>query len=203
MSTIVVVKKNGKAVIAADSRFTACGTAIDAKYKTNYDKIHHFGNTYIGITGSSAHHSVFESIMERHCRELSFQSRKQIFESYLKIHKYLKQEFFVLTAEDDKDQPYESSQITAVLANPSGIFEMYSYREVTEYNRFWAIGSGSSFALGALHAVYGRLESAEEIAQVAVAAASEFDNRTGLPLTIYSVALRKEMPGHSRRGKKG
>ena len=189
MSTIVVARKNGKAAIAADSRFTACGTAIDPKYKTNYDKIHKFDDSYIGITGSSAHHSVFESIMEKHRSDLSFQSRKHIFESYLKIHKYLKEEFYVLTAEDDKDQPYESSQITAVIANPHGIFEMYSYREVTEYNRFWSIGSGSSFALGALHAVYERLEDAEEIAQAGVAAAAEFDNRTALPLTLYSVRL--------------
>ena len=69
---------------------------------------------------------------------------------------------------------------------------MYSYREVTEYNRFWSIGSGSSFALGALHAVYERLEDAEEIAQAGVAAAAEFDNRTALPLTLYSVRLSRQ-----------
>jgi ATP-dependent protease HslVU (ClpYQ) peptidase subunit len=196
MSTIVVVKKNGKAVIAADSRFTqGRNTVCDAKYKANFDKIHQFGDTYIGISGSSAHHDVFESILENHRRDLSFQSRRDVFKTYLKIHQFLKEEFYVLTHEEDKEQPYESSQITALLANPCGIFEMYSYREVTEYNRFWAIGTGCDYALGALFAVYDQLDNAEAIARVAVTAAAEFDNATALPMSIYAVELREPSAG--------
>lgn len=39
-------------------------------------------------------------------------------------------------------------------------------REVFEFNRFWAIGSGREFALGAMYAVYENLESAEDITKV-------------------------------------
>ena len=35
-----------------------------------------------------------------------------------------------------------------MIANPSGIFAVYSMREVFEFDRFWAIGSGRDFALG-------------------------------------------------------
>jgi ATP-dependent protease HslVU (ClpYQ) peptidase subunit len=72
---------------------------------------------------------------------------------------------------------------------------MYTWREVFEYDRFWAIGSGSSYALGAMYTVYDRLSTAEEIAEVRVSASCEFDDGTGLPFTIHSTKLLK--PGGS------
>ena len=189
MSTIVVVKKNGTAVIAADTRFSSGSTSWDAKYNAAPEKIHRFGDTFIGLVGSAAHHDVIESILEKHPGELSFVNRRHIFETYLKLHCILKAEFFIRTDEDDKSQPYDSSQMDGLIANPHGIFGMFSYREVDEYERFWAIGSGKQNALGALFASFDRLESAEEIARIAVAAAAEFDQGTSLPLTLYSVKL--------------
>jgi hypothetical protein len=62
---------------------------------------------------------------------------------------------FLQTKEDDND-PYESSQFSVVIANASGIFGLYSYREVFEFKEFWGIGSGRGFALGAMHAVWDK-----------------------------------------------
>jgi ATP-dependent protease HslVU (ClpYQ) peptidase subunit len=70
----------------------------------------------------------------------------------------LKEEAFLNPKEED-DDPYESSQMTVMIANPSGIFAVYSMREVFEFDRFWAIGSGRSFALGAMYAQYERARS--------------------------------------------
>ena len=56
--------------------------------------------------------------------------------------RYLKDNFFLQTKEEDSD-PYESQPVHAcVIANASGIFGVYSYREVFEFERFWGIGSG-------------------------------------------------------------
>jgi ATP-dependent protease HslVU (ClpYQ) peptidase subunit len=189
MSTVVVVKKNGKAAIAADSLIVQGNTLCRAHYKAGFDKIHRFGESYIGITGSSTHHDVFESLLENHADSISFNSRREVFQTYLKLHKYLKEEFYLLTQEDDKEQPYESSQITALIANPYGLFEMYSYREVTEYSRFWAIGSGSDYALGAMYSLYDGMPDAEGIARAALTAAAEFDDATALPMSLYTVRL--------------
>ena len=59
---------------------------------------------------------------------------------------------------EEEDDPYESTQITALIANEHGIFGVYSMREVFEYTRFWAVGSGREFALGAMHALYAPAE---------------------------------------------
>ena len=56
-----------------------------------------------------------------------------------------------LNPKEEEDDPYESTQITALIANANGIFGVYSMREVFEYNHFWAVGSGREFALGAMH----------------------------------------------------
>src|SRR6266540_2973034 len=68
-----------------------------------------------------------------------------------------------------------------------GIFDVYSMREVFEYTKFWAAGSGREFALGAMYAQYPRLKSAAAIAQAGVEAGATFDKNSGLPMTLYTV----------------
>ena len=50
----------------------------------------------------------------------------------------------------------------------------------------------ADYALGALHCSYERFDDVEEIARAAVEAAAQFDNATGLPMTLYSVELISE-----------
>ena len=93
------------------------------------------------------------------------------------------------TKEHDSD-PYESSQYTIVIANAHGIFGVESYREVFEFERFWAVGSGRRFALGAMFAVYDRAKTAREIASAGVAAGCEFDTSSAGPIRLQSVKLK-------------
>lgn len=197
MSTIVVVRKGGRAAIAADTSSTLGSTRTHSKYVTNSDKIIRFADSYLGVVGSAAHAQVLGSLMRKHPKKLSFGGVEAIFESYLRIHPILKDEYFVRPFEEDDDE-YESSQIEALVANPHGIFGMFSWREVDEYTRFWAIGSGRQYALGAMFAAYERLDDPEEIARIGVEAGCEFDDGSGGPLTSYAVALRpRGKPGRA------
>ena len=57
-----------------------------------------------------------------------------------------------------------------------------AYREVFEFEHFWGIGSGRSFALGAMHAAYDKAHARRsEIAEAGVAAGCEFDQATRPP----------------------
>ena len=149
-----------------------------------------FGVSYIGIIGSTAHTQVLESLLRKHPKKISFNGVSDIFETYLRIHPILKDEFYLKTNEEDDDE-YESSQIEALIANPFGIFGMFSWRDVDEYNRFWAIGSGQKYALGAMYAIYDQIDDPEEIAKIGVDAGCEFDDGSGMPCTSYSITLRK------------
>ena len=117
------------------------------------------------------------------------QSLSQIYETFRKLHPMLKDEAFLNPKEED-DDPYESSQMTVMIANPTGIFAVYSMREVFEFDRFWAIGSGRDFALGAMYSVYANAKDAAAVADAGVTAGAEFDTGTALPVSLHEVTLR-------------
>ena len=54
-----------------------------------------------------------------------------------------------------------------------------------------AIGSGSSYALGALHVLYNRRGDAEKMARAAAEAAIAFDTHCGGEVRVERVALGK------------
>ncbi|HEX8399235.1 MAG TPA: hypothetical protein VF644_17505 [Pyrinomonadaceae bacterium] len=201
MSIVVVVKKAGKAVIAADTTYSYGSTLIKAEYLTKRSKILNFKDSFIGIVGATAHENVLMHLLENHKTKISFDNKKEIFQTYLDIHTILKEEYFINTSEGNEGDEYESSQIDALIANSNGIFGMYTWREVYEFEKFWALGSGKSYALGALFATYNKISEPEEIAEIAIRAACEFDDGCGLPLTIHSVIVKENQLPKSR-GKK-
>lgn len=188
MTTIVAVKKNGVVAIAADTLTTFGNTRLPAAMDNSHDKILHLADSHIGVCGSAAHHLVLASLLGK-MPELQLNSKAAIFETFRKLHPVLKEECF-LNPKEDEDDPYESSQITALIANASGLYGIYSMREVFEYTQFWAIGSGHEFALGALHHAYPHYESAEDIARAGVEAGIAFDKNSAAPITLYTVALK-------------
>lgn len=188
MTTIAVVKKGGEIAIAADTLTSFGNTRVPDRYKGEHAKILQFGDNHIGICGSSAHHLALKSLLGRE-KSLDLSSRQAVFETFRHLHPRLKEEYFLNPKEDD-NAPYESSQLEALIANPHGIFSIFSYREAFEYDRFWAVGSGYRLALGAMFAVYDRLDSAAEIARLGVEAGCEFDNASGAPVVVHTIACR-------------
>ncbi|MBT8127721.1 MAG: MFS transporter [Gammaproteobacteria bacterium] len=190
MSTIVVVKKAGQVCIAADSLTSFGDLRMAADYEASHDKILIHGDNHLGIVGSAAHQLVMESIVKHDEIKVDFSSRLAVFETFRSLHPILKDKYF-LNAKDEDDDPYESTQLDALIACPHGIYGVHSLREVCEYKRFWAIGSGSEYALGAMYAVYDLFDKAEEIAKAGVMAGAEFNNASALPMSSYTVDLLK------------
>ncbi len=189
MTTIVVVRKGDTAVIAADSLTTFGTTRLAPAYDRHPQKVMTSGDSFLGVAGSAAHQLVLENLLAR-SRDLDFNGKAAIYESFRKLHPMLKDDAF-LNPKEEEDDPYESSQMTAMIANPSGIYAVYSMREVFEFDRFWAIGSGRDFALGAMFALYDKSPTAAAIAQAGVVAGAEFDTGTSEPVALHEVTLRK------------
>ncbi len=189
MSTIVAVVKSGLACIAADSLTTFGDTRQAADFVTDSDKIIRFGDDhYIGIVGSAAHHLVVRNLLEHHADRIDLSDRARIFETMRQLHPILKDEYY-LNSKDEDDDTYESSRVDALIMNRNGIFGLYALREVDQYTRFWAIGSGAEFALGAMHAIYAERDDAVAIATAGIAAGAAFDTGSALPMTHYTLEL--------------
>jgi len=187
VTTLTVVKKGDFVAIAADGLTTFGDTRLARSYKGEHDKILDIAGSRIGICGSSAHHLVLQSAFSK-LEEIRLGSRMEVYETFRRLHPILKEHAF-LNPKEDEDDPYESSQIQALIANSSGIYGVYSYREVFEFDRVWAAGSGRSFALGAMHALYDGGMSAARIAEAGVAAGIEFDTASGPPIVVHEIKL--------------
>ena len=186
MSIVVAVKKEGRIAIASDSQYSMSSLIVDAKYKVNHHKLYRSGKSWIGLVGWGALDNVFEHLIENEQENLDLFGRAAIFKSLLSVHETLKEKYFLDTDEED-DQPVESNQMDGLIVNQSGMFGFSSYRSVNEYDRFWAIGSGREFALGAMFACYDENLPARKIAEKGVLGAIEFDDGCGLPVQVKTV----------------
>ena len=189
MTTVVVARKGGTVAIAADTLVTFGDTRLSHGYEANL-KLFQVGDSWIGMAGTTAHFPVLRRALNwLPPEELKLDSRDEVFDTFLKIHPKLKEVFYLNPKEEDAD-PYESSQLTALIANASGIFGVYSYREVFEFERFWGIGTGRAFALGAMYAAYDKVKTARELAEIGVRAGCEFDKNSSGPVRVHMIKLK-------------
>lgn len=191
MSTIVVVRKGQTACIAADTLTTFGDMRLDSTLDRHHSKIQTFGKTHMGIVGSAAHTLVAERAFNDKDVKADFSTRDSTFDTLIRLHPVLKEQYF-LNSKDAEEDPYETSQIDAVFVNANGIFALYSLREVYEYSSYWAVGSGSTYALGAMHAVYDKYKSAKDIAKAGAEAGARFDTSSQLPLNFKTVKLNSK-----------
>ncbi len=193
MTTVVVVRKAGQVAMAADTLVTFGDTRLPHRFEDN-NKIFTVdtpaGQSYVGMAGTVAHFPVLRKAMLALPKDqLLLGSKDEVFDTFTKLHPLLKELFFLQTKEEEND-PYESSQFSVVIANATGIYGLYSYREVFEFKEFWGIGSGRSFALGAMHAIYAKTKTAREVAEIGVLAGCEFDRNSGGPVDMFTMKLK-------------
>ncbi len=188
MTTIVCVTKNGRAVLAADT-LISYGSSIESnEYVAGPLKITTAGDTHIAITGPSASILATRGYFRDPDVQRDFSDIDAIFETFRKFHRVLKKRYY-LNPKEEEDAPFESIQMECLLANPHGIFGVFALRSVAEYKRFYALGSGGEYALGAMHALYDTLEDPAAIATAGIRAAATFDSATALPISLQSVEL--------------
>jgi ATP-dependent protease HslVU (ClpYQ) peptidase subunit len=183
------VRKGGIAVIAADTLIKWGNAKESAAYIANHDKILRVGDSYLAVTGYATFKAILHDYFEHAGDDAQFDTPANIFRTWNRLHGALKERYFLLP-EEDKEDALESSRIDCLIANAHGIFGVAAHRTVQEFSKFYAYGSGSDYALGAMYSAYkDPALNAEQIAREAIEAAAEFDDGTGLPITSFSVRL--------------
>ena len=197
MTTLVVVRKDHEVAIAADT-MTKWGSCKEtANYVINHGKLLQVGDTWLGLTGNATFKTILTDYFTQPKVPARFDTPLAIFRTWQALHAALKKDYHLLPGGHD-DEPLESTRFDALIANRHGIFGVVAHRTVQEFSRFYAFGSGSSYAMGALHALYAqRTLDAEALARRAVEAAAEFDDATGLPLEAHKIRLH-EKPKNAR-----
>jgi len=185
-----VVRKDRGIAIAADT-MTKWGSGKEtADYVVNHSKLLQVGDTWLGLTGNATFKTILRDYFSRPKVRARFDSPLEIFRTWQALHTALKSDYQLIATGHD-DEPLESTRFDALVANRHGIFGVVSHRTVQEFSRYYAFGSGSNYAMGALHALYGeRGIGAEALARRAVETAAEFDDATGLPVETRHIRLQ-------------
>jgi ATP-dependent protease HslVU (ClpYQ) peptidase subunit len=185
----VVVRKGTEAVIGADTLAKAGPLKERALYVANASKLVRAGPHWLGVVGHASLPLLLDHYLQSRKRPPVFDSPQAIFAFSLDLHAALRDRYWVLQGEDE-GEPFESSQLDALIAGPGGLFGLFALRSVSEFTRFYAIGSGSDFALGAMRAVYDQVDDPAVIAQTGLEAAADFDDSTEAPFELQRVTLR-------------
>lgn len=192
MTIITAVQKGDEIAIACDTQTTGGDVKFTADYLTNRSKLLSFGDSMFGFSGSTSIHQVFEDLFAK-LEPAPLTSRLEIFRWLLSQQKHLKDNYFIKTdVGSNREQTVEASWASALIVNPHGIFSVNQYRAVQEYSKFWAIGSGSAFALGAMEILYEQPISAREIAEAGALTATKFNLHCAPPVRVQ--VLQKARP---------
>lgn len=173
--------------MAADTLTTTGSEKQSARYIEGGEKILKVGDAYLGFVGWTVNQIVIESAFQHGLELPEIRTELELFEFLRRLHQKLKDEYFL---SPDSDDAYESTPMTVLLMNRHGIFGWFWNRTVERYRRFAAVGSGSSYALGAMYAAYDELDRpVEDIARLGVEAGAEFDACSGAPITLRKLKL--------------
>ncbi len=121
-------------------------------YIANHEKILQVGESLIAVTGTATFKLILRDYFND-AADVRLANPQEIFRTWNRLHATLKQRYYLMP-EEDKEDALESSRMDVLIANPHGIFGVSGHRTVQEFSRFYAYGSGSDYALGALYSAY-------------------------------------------------
>lgn len=189
MTTVTVVRKDGIAAIAADTLIKWGSAKESAAYIANHEKILRVGETYLAVTGYATFKNILQDYFDHAPEEIRLDSPANIFRTWNRLHRFLKERYYLMP-EEDKEDALESSRMDCLIANAHGIFGVAAHRTVQEFSKFYAYGSGADYALGAMYSAYHSTHlTAEQIARHGVEAAAEFDDATSVPISSFTINL--------------
>ncbi|MBD3240252.1 MAG: hypothetical protein GF331_06670 [Chitinivibrionales bacterium] len=173
MSIVVAVEKDGRVAMAADTQ-TSFGDVKVPPDNLRTCKINKLGSSYIGKTGWGLYDNIFSDFVDAK-KAPSLLDETAIYTFFLRLWRRLHERYgFVNDQCRDKDSPFGDLDASFLITNKNGIFHVASDMSVTRFAKYYAIGDGNDFALGALYSLYNFDYDAETLAAKAVEAAMAF-----------------------------
>ncbi len=191
MSIAVAVRKGNTIAVAADSQENfGDRKVVGSNHRAT--KIMTLGGSELAMTGWGIYDNVFADYLASR-RAPRFANEREIFTFFVKLWKDLRRRYSFVedqVAEDDRS-PFADLDSSFLLANRHGIFHVSGDMSVMAFREYYAIGSGASYALGVLHALYDTERDATVLARRACEAAIAFDVYCGGDIDVRRVAVRR------------
>jgi len=183
----VAIKKDNKTVIVADSQ-VSFGSMSFPGSNLKVEKIRQIGESYFASTGWGLYDDIIDNYLIDKS-DIELLNRKSIFEFFLGLWKALHDKYTFVNdqSDSDHDSPFGDLDATFLVVNKAGIFMIDSDLSITQFEQYFAIGSGSDYSLGVIHALYSDNLDAIEIAKKAVTTAIAFDTKCGGDMMVCEV----------------
>ncbi len=154
MSIAVAVRKGNTIAVAADSQENfGDRKVVGSNHRAT--KIMTLGGSELAMTGWGVYDNVFTDYLASR-RAPRFASEREIFTFFVRLWKDLRKRYSFVddqVAEEDRS-PFADLDSSFLIANRHGIFHVSGDMSVMAFREYYAIGSGASYALGVLHALY-------------------------------------------------
>jgi ATP-dependent HslUV protease, peptidase subunit HslV len=202
MSIAVAVRISDQIVMATDSKRTF-GSGAVSEHNLRDVKLRKVGDAYLATTGWGVYANILDDHL-RGARTPRLHDAPTIFAFFRNFWKVLHDRYaFVNDQCSETDSPFGDLDASFLVASPQGIFYVACDMSVTEFDHYYAVGSGAAYALGAMHALYGPAGDPEKIARRAIAAASELDIYCGGEVNLAKLkAKRARKPRTPRKPRK-
>ena len=175
MSIVVAVQKNGHIVLAADSLACFGDSEEIPAVNAATPKIMTIGQAVIGGTGWALYDNIMRDFLKDQPPP-SLNTEQEIFTFFMKLWHALRDRYsYVNEQPQSKDTPFGDLDSSFLIGSPGGIFFVSSDMGTTAFKQFYAIGSASTYAIGAMHVLYDQIEEADAIARKGVEAAIAYD----------------------------
>jgi ATP-dependent protease HslVU (ClpYQ) peptidase subunit len=169
MSIAVVVKKDNKIVIGADT-LQSFDTNMVTSDNLNESKLRRIGSAILASTGWGLYDNILDDYLKGK-KAVRLSKKQDIFMFFEKLWPVLHEKYsFVNNQCDDGNSPFGELDSSFLIATKKRIFYISSDMCVTEFMKFYAVGVGRDYAIGAMHVLYDQKKSAEEIARLAIEA---------------------------------
>jgi len=171
---------NGELAIGCDSKSSEDNLLFPAGDKVTWHKIHKIGDAYVGHVGNSQYHTVLENLATNHADIFDFSDRLTIHQSFNRAQNLLVGEYGMLVQGDD----FAGSGLNLLIGVNGKLYSVDRERGVDEYARFWAVGSGTMFALGAAEALHVKASSAKVLVDDVIRIVCKYDLHSLEPIHV-------------------
>jgi ATP-dependent protease HslVU (ClpYQ) peptidase subunit len=186
MSIVVAVCKNDRTVLAADS-LNVFGQERIPTDNAKATKVRRIGKALMAVTGWSVYANILDDFLAE-LKKPALGDEREIFSFFLDLWRELHERYpFVNDQPQHKDTPFGDLDASFLVANRSGIFKVSQDSSVCRFDKYYAIGSGAVYALGALYQIYDQDADAAELARRAAETAIEFDIYCGGEIDLLEV----------------
>jgi ATP-dependent HslUV protease subunit HslV len=186
MTIAVAVRKGGRTVLAADSLVNFGGQRFSAE-NCKFHKIKRVGDSFLVWAGWSLYAEMLNAHLSRHPPP-ALRSEAEVFTFFVQFWRAMRDDYtFMQRVTPSVEHPFADLDSVFLLANQAGIFRVASDMDVTLFEQYTAIGSGSKYSLGALRILYEQLDDVAEIARRAVQVGIDSDVYCGGPIDLSEV----------------